>query len=454
MAIHNALIIGTQPDMTAEIEAYLEQRRAAAVTLQQRSIDLSSLPPLMKDHPCILWAIDTWPSHSDLRQLGTLNTLNPGHLIIVVLSHEESVLGIKAIAANLGIVILDSIPAALTCFQLITAGAIQPWQAQSTALQSRHQHALHSLGTSNANPPDTNNAGILDYDTPSMLSWRANPTQSPICIGEPRDVAAAFRSLDQALQPLSATKVQVEDVDPDAFVNIIFGPSRALSDPSTKAALAIYDLPLPAEELCSSPSRAAAEANRLGFPVRLAVASPDLRIWDDPDLCIDEVDNAARVRDAYRHMMAQAKQRKPDARLMGVLISRAKRIRTQLRSKVMPWSATHVLVELGFADPHGLACDDRIAMLFPCQYEHFQKQLHDLRGHAQLTAYNDKIYDTLMRFTAMMLDWPHALRSLQVQPLALLCSGEVEVREACLDISDEFERSRRSPSDYAKAYGS
>ena len=68
-------------------------------------------------------------------------------------------------------------------------------------------------------------------------------------------------------------------------------------------------------------NRAASEAARIGFPVRIALASPDLRVWDHPDLAVDGVDNAARVRDVYRQIMGMANERQPEAHLLGVHVT-------------------------------------------------------------------------------------------------------------------------------------
>ena len=106
------------------------------------------------------------------------------------------------------------------------------------------------------------------------------------------------------------------------MLDVLFGPRRALSDPASKAALEPYDVPMPIEELCASASRAAAEANRIGFPVRISLASPDLRVWDHPDLRVDMVDNAARVRDTFRQLMGAGGQ-PPAASLAGRSRARA-----------------------------------------------------------------------------------------------------------------------------------
>ncbi|MEM1417366.1 MAG: acetate--CoA ligase family protein, partial [Myxococcota bacterium] len=140
-------------------------------------------------------------------------------------------------------------------------------------------------------------------------------------VGSARDVAEALVALrDRERAPRPALP-RVEGVDRGATRDVLLGPRRALSDPTSKAALAPYDVPFPAEELCASASRAAAEATRLGFPVRVALASPALRGWDHPELVEARVESAARVRDVYRQLHALAAARAPDAPLLGVTVS-------------------------------------------------------------------------------------------------------------------------------------
>jgi len=154
-------------------------------------------------------------------------------------------------------------------------------------------------------------------------------------IGSPRDVAAALRAM-RASQDASRPKVPVvQGVEADAVLEVILGPKRALSDPASKAALHPYDVPLPIEELCATPSRAASEAARIGFPVRVALASPDLRLWDHPDLAA-EVFSAGQARDAFRQIMAVAKNRSANARLLGVTVSASTMARTLLRVRMEP----------------------------------------------------------------------------------------------------------------------
>lgn len=267
-------------------------------------------------------------------------------------------------------------------------------------------------------------------------------------VGTPRDTAAALRAL-RASQPAARPKVpEVEGVESDAVLDVILGPRRALSDPASKAALRPYDVPLPLEELCATPSRAASEASRIGFPVRVALASPDLRLWDHPDLSA-EVYSAGQARDAFRQIMAMAKARSSDARLLGVTVSASTMARTLLHVRMEPLSSGPILTDIAFADPHGRASDDTTRTVLPATGKALERVLLRLRGSALLlsgpprerSASVSAIGDVLMRLAAFAHQWRDEVESIEVNPLAILVGGELEIREVCISVGDAFSRS-------------
>lgn len=244
----------------------------------------------------------------------------------------------------------------------------------------------------------------------------------------------------------------VEGVDPDAVLEVILGPPRALSDPASKAALAAYDVPVPAEVLCTSPSRAASEAAQLGFPVRLALASPDLRLWDHPDLVADGVDNAARVRDVFRQMMALGATRADRNRLLGVTVSATTSARALMYVEAESLADGWVRAALGFADPHGLAAADETELLLPANEAQVTAALGRLRGHPLLLGDTaavrgevvTQLTDLLLRVAAFVDEWRAEVDRVRIEPLAILLDGTVEARDVCVEVGDAFTRSLRA----------
>ncbi len=270
-----------------------------------------------------------------------------------------------------------------------------------------------------------------------------------VTIGSPGDAAAALSALSGATRSKVRGRSILEGVDPTAVHDVIFGPPRALSDPASKAALNPYGVPLPLEELCTSPSRAAAEAARLGFPVRIGLASPDLRVWDHPDLAVDGVDNAARVRDVFRQMMTLAKTRAPEARLLGVTVTATTTARAFMRLVATPLPERLVRMEVGFADPHGVASGDSTITALPASISQIERVLSRLAGSelilaggpAERRATVEAVADVLLRVAAFVDDRRDEIESVEIDPLAVLIGGGAEVREACVTVGDAFLRS-------------
>jgi hypothetical protein len=267
-------------------------------------------------------------------------------------------------------------------------------------------------------------------------------------IGAPRDVAAALRAMRASQDPSRPKVPVVQGVEADAVLEVLLGPERALSDPASKAALGPYDVPLPIEELCATPSRAASEAARIGFPVRVALASPDLRLWNHPDLAA-EVFSSGQARDAFRQIMAVAKSRSTDARLLGVTVSASTMARTLLRVLMEPLATGPVLAEIGFADPHGRASADTTQTVLPATAKALERVLLRLHGSSLLLSGTPQertqsvtaIGDVLMRLAAFVHQWRGEIEAVEVNPLAILVGGELEVREACVTVGDAFSRS-------------
>jgi acetyltransferase len=294
-------------------------------------------------------------------------------------------------------------------------------------------------------------------------------------IGPAVHVADALRALRDTDRNSPRVELTVDGIDHKAVLDILFGPQRALSDPASKSALAPYGIPAPLEELCASASRAAVEAGRIGFPVRISLASPDLRVWDHADLAVDMVDNAARVRDTFRQLMGLAKARlsrgssdtpraRPDAptmpylsdvsdRLLGVMVTATSESTALLGVRAWPLPEGRVAMELSFADAHGAASDDRTLLVMPAPTNLVERALRRLAGAslvlgtrtAQRRAHLEAIADVLHRLSAFVHDRRREVSVCELRPLAVLLDGTVEVREACVTVSDAFERMLQAP---------
>jgi hypothetical protein len=186
-------------------------------------------------------------------------------------------------------------------------------------------------------------------------------------------------------------------------------------------------------------------------------------VWDHPDLSADMVDNAARVRDTFRQLMAAAEARistpathraGAENRLLGVMVTATSEATALLGLRATPLPRSRVCMEIGFADPHGRAARDLTLTVFPAADGAIERALLRLAGsdlvldtsQAQRKARLDSISDVLLRLAAFVNDRRDEVDAVEIRPLAVLLDGGVEAREACIWVSDRFERSLDNPS--------
>ncbi len=350
-----------------------------------------------------------------------------------------------AVASDLGVPAVRRVPSLLALVALANAGARPPFEPSTKALSARDRAAL-------ALPVGDRRGGALVRGDDGLLAFEG-PDGARATVGFPWDLAEALAAARAAVVPARPPMPVVEGVEHQAVLDVILGPRRALSDPASKAALEPYDLPLPVEELCGSPSRAAAEAARIGFPVRIALASPELRVSDHPDLVVDGIDSAAGVRDVFRQTMALARARSEEARLLGVTVSASTTAKALLDVEVRRFADRLALARIRFADPHGAAADDRTAIVLPATADGIERGLARLAGAALLfgTSAGERrhvvtaIGDVLLRLAVFVHDWPDEIESVEACPLAILVGGDVELREARVQVTDAFTRSLEEP---------
>jgi hypothetical protein len=392
-------------------------------------------------HGCVGVALGRLPDVGDLVALSSAARQRPTAVALVGCGPRAGEW--IGLGRDLGLAVVSEVRPMMAALALMAAGADRPWAAHARSLaapdRARIARALSAASRHGGQllPVTAGHVGYADLEG------------DPHSLGEARDVAEAIEALRECAGAGRSPMPSVEGVSRQAVLDVIFGPTRALSDPASKAALAPYDLPLPVEELCTSASRAAAEASRIGFPVRIALASPDLRVSDHPDLAMDGIDNAARVRDVYRQLMALGRNRMQTARLLGVTVSATTPAHALLRVRVSPLPDGLVRCDVGFGDPHGLAAGDQTSTILPAPPARLELALQRLAGSAlilQGSAADRRrtvtaLLDVLLRAAAFVHDFRAQVDSVTLDPLALLVGGGIEAREACVEVGDAFERS-------------
>lgn len=357
-------------------------------------------------------------------------------------------------ATDMGIVVVREVEPLLIVLRLLAHDLERPWLASHKHLSATDRIRLER---SYEAPPGGKRVGQVRSTEDGTVVLIPKKNHPSLPLGSGPAVAEAFEGMHRtAYRPQRVTNT-VDDVDAQAVMDVLFGPRRALSDPASKAALAPYGLPLPIEELCTSPSRAAAEATRIGFPVRIALASPDLRIWDHPELAADMLDSAAQVRERFRQLQALVERTQTGEnaangdrpRVLGLSVMATGRAIAMFRVLAEPLPSGRVRTVLAFADPHGAAAADQTLIVLPGAAALVERAVERLAGGRIILAASPKerqalleaLTDVLLRTAAFVNDRRREVERVELRPVALLPDGTAEIREACIQVSDAFERS-------------
>ena len=163
---------------------------------------------------------------------------------------------------------------------------------------------------------------ILREETDGRLTLHVRD-RLPVDLGEPPEAAAALRAARaRRVTPRKIADLQIPAGAEERARAITFGPARTLSDPSSRRVLEAFGIPAAPWRLAENAARAAAHARVLGYPIDLRVASPDVSAIDEPRYAAIELRTPGEVREGFRTIGREVRRLSPNARTLGVTVSK------------------------------------------------------------------------------------------------------------------------------------
>jgi acetyltransferase len=214
------------------------------------------------------------------------------------------------------------------------------------------------------------------------------------------------------------------------FVAERLGGDDVLAEDVTKELLASYGIPVTQPLVARDEDEAVALAGRLGYPAVLKVRSPDITHKTDVGGVALDLAGPESVAAAWRNIMLNVRERRPDARLEGMTVQRMVRARDALELivgiKRDPVFGTVILTGMGGVTAELLG---ERSLGFPPLNERLAKRmLQSLRTWPLLAGYRgrrgvnvDALIQALIRVSYLAADWPEIVE-LDINPL--LCTPE------------------------------
>ncbi len=253
----------------------------------------------------------------------------------------------------------------------------------------------------------------------------------------PEKVARAFEAMadyrDYRERPLpeyvnfnvnkSAVKTVFNKVRNDKRVTI--------GDAESREVLSAYGLSIPQSQIAETAEDAVAIANKIGFPVVLKIASPEILHKTDVGGVKVNLQNAEDVRDAFELMVYRAQRYVPGARIWGCLVQ-----------QMAPAGGTEILVGMN-RDPQfgplitfGLGgifvetIKDVTFRIAPISSFEAEQMINEIRASALLNGVRGKppldkeaIKDVLLRISQLVQDFSE-ISEMDINPLVVYPQGQ------------------------------
>jgi acetyltransferase len=246
----------------------------------------------------------------------------------------------------------------------------------------------------------------------------------------PERAALAFRAMSDYRKILERPELEyirydVEKNRVQDIIDAVLAEGRlSIGDAEARQIMTAYGMRIPKSEIAKTPAEAVEYASKIGYPVVLKIASPDILHKTDVGGVKVGLRNATDVQDAFELMVYRAQRYLPEARIWGCLVQ-----------EMVPSGGMEVLVGMN-RDPQfgplvtfGLGgiyvetLKDVTFRLAPFSAHEAAEMLGEIRAHALLDGVRgqppmDKaaLTDTLLRVSQLVHDFPQ-IAELDINPL-------------------------------------
>jgi len=257
----------------------------------------------------------------------------------------------------------------------------------------------------------------------------------------PENAVNTFMSMynyTRNIQALYETPSSIPQIfNPDAnknhkLIKAIMDEKRyVLTEDEAKEVLTNYEIPIAKHKVAASETEVSEICAEIGFPVVMKIASSDITHKTDTGGVILNIKNEAAAIEAYNTILIAAKQAKPDANIVGVLIEEmvSKKYELIIGSKKDPIFGPVIIFGMG-----GVAVEvfkDLNVGLPPLNMALAQRIIEDTKIYKLLEGYRgmkgadiEAIKYLLYKFAYLVMDFPQ-IKEIDINPYVVDDTGGV-----------------------------
>src|SRR5690606_23066478 len=252
----------------------------------------------------------------------------------------------------------------------------------------------------------------------------------------PERAVAALRAMADYRIARDEPLPEYEEIDVDReAVKQVFEKVRSegrvsIGDFEARAILEAYGFKIPQTELASTPEEAVEIAGRIGYPVVLKIASPDILHKTDVGGVRVGLQNAQDVRDAFELMVYRAERYVPGARIWGCTVQEMTPQGLEVLVGMNRDPQFGPLVTFALGGIYVEILKDATFRIAPFSRREAWQMLDEIRARALLDGVRGRppvdkeaVVDTLMRVGQLVTDFPEIVE-LDINPLMVFEKGQ------------------------------
>jgi acetyltransferase len=203
----------------------------------------------------------------------------------------------------------------------------------------------------------------------------------------------------------------------------------SIGDAEAREVLKAYDFPVPESELAESADEAVELAEKMGYPVVLKVASPDILHKTDVGGVKLNLRSPEDVRDAFDLIVYRASRYMPDAHVWGCLVQEMVTGGREVLLGMNRDPQFGPLVAFGLGGIYVEALKDVAFRVAPFSRQEAQEMIREIRSYPLLEgvrgeapADHEAMVDSLIRISQLVTDFPEIVE-LDINPLTVFEEG-------------------------------
>lgn len=206
---------------------------------------------------------------------------------------------------------------------------------------------------------------------------------------------------------------------------------NALTEVEAKELFRLYGMSVARSELATNEEEAVREANAIGYPIVMKIVSPDILHKSDAKGVKVNIKDDDMVREWYKKILANAKEYKADARILGVCIQKMEDLGTEVILGSINDTAFGPTVMFGLGGIFVEVLKDVTFAVSPVTHNEALKMQSDIRGakilagaRGEMPRDREAMARTISLYSQMILDLKDEIAETDANPIMLYEEGK------------------------------